>query len=211
MTALHLHVSGGYSLTALRAHCSLRALWSCTPQSFANYALGFANLLAARRQSYYTGSSPPLNLLHIPYVVSIFFARNCIALVPQRLLPKMCRRADPPSQHDSRRRVNVVDGRLTSRSCTSVTEPPARQKLTRKHTVKDLYKKTREESDPSVRRPSLEGLEIARDWIEIARDSSSRCPRSTPPPRRSSYRCRRSCRHCHRHRSCHARRRCCCR
>ena len=38
-------------------------------KSFANYALGFANLLEKRRQRYYTGSSPPLNVLKIPYQI----------------------------------------------------------------------------------------------------------------------------------------------
>ena len=53
-------------------------------KSFANYALGFAHELAKRRQRYYTGSSPPLNLLEIPYQLFRLLRALFCALVCRR-------------------------------------------------------------------------------------------------------------------------------
>ena len=57
-------------------------------RSFANYCLGFGKLLVQRRQNYYTGSSPPLNLLSVPYEISSRLYDIGHAVLPKRFKVK---------------------------------------------------------------------------------------------------------------------------
>ena len=67
-------------------------------KSFANYALGFARLLVSRRQSYYTGSSPPLNILVLCFEAYKAFWLLVAALVPDKIEPRFITRLAKPEQ-----------------------------------------------------------------------------------------------------------------
>ena len=59
-------------------------------KSFANYCLGFGKLLIQRRQNYYTGSSPPLNLLSVPYEIGSRLWKIVEAMLPRAVKKRIC-------------------------------------------------------------------------------------------------------------------------